>query len=281
LLGEQEEDVRLFFFVIGEMAQHIIYPLASEQYSQRVEKSIVVFDVGNVSLMKTYFDLKPIIKISNQVMNNYYPETLHTLFIVNAGFFFRGVWNMAKVMLDKATQKKINILSDNGFAKLSQLMDPEDIPEFLGGSNTQKIWDMPGIFHEKYFEHFHEGRFITDRNREALRVYYQTDTEYLVRPLQEEGLGEETQVVVPLVQERIKEAKGDGLEVKDSESAREVSRVSGSNARVFGSERVPIDSLYVFDTEVDLDDPERGGSRMVQHRASKMSQGLKPFKFED
>ena len=55
------------------------------------------------------------------------------MFIVNAPFLFSGVWAIIKPWLDKKTRDKISI-HGSGFQKeLLQLVDKENLPEFLGG----------------------------------------------------------------------------------------------------------------------------------------------------
>ena len=57
-------------------------------------------------------------------MQDYYPETLGTLFFVNAPMIFTALWKVIKGMLDPATAKKIEIFGSSGFeAKLLELVE--------------------------------------------------------------------------------------------------------------------------------------------------------------
>ena len=65
---------------------------------------------------------------------DYYPEYLGKMFIVNTPTAFKAVWSMIKPWLDKRTQRKIEVHGSNFASKLLELVDPENLPKFLGGT---------------------------------------------------------------------------------------------------------------------------------------------------
>nr|XP_048319424.1 phosphatidylinositol/phosphatidylcholine transfer protein SFH11 isoform X3 [Ziziphus jujuba var. spinosa] len=71
-----------------------------------------------------------------KIDSNYYPETLHRLFIVNAGSGFRMLWKALKAFLDARTLAKINVLGYNYLNDLLEVIDPSNLPNFLGGNCT-------------------------------------------------------------------------------------------------------------------------------------------------
>ncbi|XP_042052877.1 phosphatidylinositol/phosphatidylcholine transfer protein SFH12-like isoform X4 [Salvia splendens] len=66
----------------------------------------------------------------------YYPETLHLLFIVNAGPGFRVLWKVIKAFLDARTLAKIIVLGSDYKRSLIEAIDPSNLPSFLGGDCT-------------------------------------------------------------------------------------------------------------------------------------------------
>ena len=74
--------------------------------------------------------------IASQVGQDYYPETMGNLFIVNAPMLFSGIWKICKGFLDEVTRKKIKILGGTFLPTLLQHADEESIPSFLGGKCT-------------------------------------------------------------------------------------------------------------------------------------------------
>ena len=69
---------------------------------------------------------------------DYYPEILGHMFIVNAPMLFSGIWAFAKAFLDEKTKKKISIIGSSYKKTLLEFIDEENLPDFLGGkSDTQ------------------------------------------------------------------------------------------------------------------------------------------------
>ncbi|KAL3508309.1 hypothetical protein ACH5RR_027710 [Cinchona calisaya] len=72
-----------------------------------------------------------------KIDNSYYPETLHRMFIVNAGPGFKKVlWPAAQKFLEAKTIAKIQVLEPKSLGKLLEAIDSSQLPDFLGGSCT-------------------------------------------------------------------------------------------------------------------------------------------------
>ena len=69
-----------------------------------------------------------------KVDQDFYPKYLGKMFIVNAPTAMEATWAMIKPWLDKRTQKKIEVHGGHFSSKLLELVDSENLPEFLGGS---------------------------------------------------------------------------------------------------------------------------------------------------
>jgi len=72
-------------------------------------------------------------KIS-KLHQDYNPEGLGKLFVINAPWFFSLVWKLIRGFLHERTQKKISIISGSGTKELMQVVNPENLPASLGGS---------------------------------------------------------------------------------------------------------------------------------------------------
>lgn len=77
-----------------------------------------------------------LLKLASVVGSDYYPEIMGNLFVVNAPFFFSGVWAIVKSFLDERTRKKIEISSGSNDKKLLTMIDASNLPTFLGGTCT-------------------------------------------------------------------------------------------------------------------------------------------------
>ena len=77
---------------------------------------------------------KQFLKDITHVSQNYYPELLDKMYIINAPLLFKGIWQVIKITLDKQTRKKINIFWGGGKKELKKEADENDLVDFLGGS---------------------------------------------------------------------------------------------------------------------------------------------------
>ncbi len=67
---------------------------------------------------------------------DYYPEIMGQMFIVNAPMLFTGVWAVVKGFIDEKTRNKIKICGSKYQKELLELVDAENLPDFLGGNCT-------------------------------------------------------------------------------------------------------------------------------------------------
>lgn len=56
------------------------------------------------------------------------------MYIVNAPMLFTGVWAVVKGFLDEKTRSKIKIMGGTFKKELLELVESENLPEFLGGT---------------------------------------------------------------------------------------------------------------------------------------------------
>ncbi|XP_058080643.1 phosphatidylinositol/phosphatidylcholine transfer protein SFH3-like [Magnolia sinica] len=74
-----------------------------------------------------------------KIDSNYNPETLHQMFIVNAGTAFKMAWMSVKKFLDPNIMEKIEVLGSKFQSKLLEVIDSSQLPDFLGGSCTCSV----------------------------------------------------------------------------------------------------------------------------------------------
>lgn len=44
------------------------------------------------------------------ILNDYYPETLRSFYVMGANLFYRAAWKVATIFISKRTEDKINLL---------------------------------------------------------------------------------------------------------------------------------------------------------------------------
>jgi hypothetical protein len=74
-----------------------------------------------------------LVQIASKIGQDYYPEIMGQMFIVNAPMLFTGVWAIVKGFLDEKTRKKITIKGHTFAKEIQELIEEEDLPDFLGG----------------------------------------------------------------------------------------------------------------------------------------------------
>ena len=84
--------------------------------------------------------LKKIMKISQ----DFYPEMMGKLIIINAPFIFSAVFAVVKGWVDEKTRKKVSLLGSNYLKNLQEYIDNDNIPTYFGGTGTSDCNDGPG-----------------------------------------------------------------------------------------------------------------------------------------
>ena len=79
-------------------------------------------------------DVQDLLKKIIRTDSDNYPELSGKMFIVNAPFMFKAVWNVLQSFMDARTREKITMCGSNYRSTLLEFVNEEDLPDFLGGS---------------------------------------------------------------------------------------------------------------------------------------------------
>ena len=99
-----------------------------------VEQSLTILDLGGSSTKLMKKKVYNFIKLASGVAQDYYPEILGRMFIINTPTLFSIAWKVVKPWIDERTQKKISTEGSKYQKKLLELVAPENLPDFLGGT---------------------------------------------------------------------------------------------------------------------------------------------------
>ncbi|KAL3828903.1 hypothetical protein ACJIZ3_017705 [Penstemon smallii] len=110
------------------------FPACSIAAKRHIDSTITILDVHGLNCLSFGKVARDLVMRMQRIDGNNYPETLHHMFIVNAGSGFKYLWNWVKGFLDPRTTAKIHVLGTSYQDKLLEFIDASQLPDFLGGS---------------------------------------------------------------------------------------------------------------------------------------------------
>ncbi|RCI13109.1 hypothetical protein L249_0134 [Ophiocordyceps polyrhachis-furcata BCC 54312] len=113
-------------------------PACSRKAGNLIETCCTVMDLKGISLTKMP-QVRQYVNQVSVISQNYYPERLGKLYLINAPWGFSTVWNIIKGWLDPVTVAKINILGSGYKTDLLKQIPEENLPKAFGGT-----CDCPG-----------------------------------------------------------------------------------------------------------------------------------------
>ena len=107
-------------------------PACSRKAGHLLETCCTIMDMKGVGLTKAN-SVYSYVQRASGISQNYYPERLGKLYIVNAPWGFSTVFSIVKGFLDPVTVQKIHVLGSGYQAELLKQVPKENLPESLGG----------------------------------------------------------------------------------------------------------------------------------------------------
>ncbi|KAJ6727677.1 PHOSPHATIDYLINOSITOL/PHOSPHATIDYLCHOLINE TRANSFER PROTEIN SFH13 [Salix koriyanagi] len=111
------------------------FPACSIAAKRWISSTTTILDVQGLGIKNFTRTAATLLASMTKIDNSYYPETLHRMFVVNAGPGFKKMlWPAAQKFLDAKTIAKIQVLEPKSLPKLLEVIDSSQLPDFLGGS---------------------------------------------------------------------------------------------------------------------------------------------------
>ncbi|KAL9365946.1 hypothetical protein Peur_037145 [Populus x canadensis] len=141
---------------------------------RRICSTTTILDVQGLGIKNFTRTAATLLGGMTKIDSSYYPETLHRMFIVNAGPGFKKMlWPVAQKFLDAQTIAKIQVLEPRSLPKLLEVIESSQLPDFLGGScscsaegeclrSSKGPWNDPEILK---LVHNAEPIFVTEISR--------------------------------------------------------------------------------------------------------------------
>lgn len=108
-------------------------PACSRKAGVLLETCCSIMDLKGVGLTKVP-SVYAYVKQASAMSQNYYPERLGKLYLINAPWGFSTVFGVVKGWLDPITVEKIHVLGTGYQKELLGQVPAENLPKFLGGT---------------------------------------------------------------------------------------------------------------------------------------------------
>ena len=125
-------DIEMFMIKDFELFNFFKLPMSSKACGKYIEQGLTIMNIKNIGFSETYKSMK-YIKMSSHITQNYFPEIMGKMYIINTSTIFGTLWALVKPFIDEKTLKKIVVFKDDYIDALLQDVDPENLPKFLGG----------------------------------------------------------------------------------------------------------------------------------------------------
>ena len=113
-------------------------PACSRKSGQLLETCCTIMDLKGVGISKVS-SVYSYVKQASAMSQNYYPERLGRLYLINAPWGFSTVFSVVKGWLDPITVEKIHVLGGGYQKELLEQVPAENLPIIFGGT-----CDCPG-----------------------------------------------------------------------------------------------------------------------------------------
>lgn len=173
----QDEELMAFYIQSYDRLIHVIFPECSRVAKKRIEQTCTIMDLKDVNLFKMFTGkVKAFTNIARDIGQDYYPEILGNMYIINAGLLFSGIWQIIKLGVDAKTQAKISIISGSGKKELEKAIDMTNLPVSLGGTCTRDVREDFGPWTEA-LELSYKNKSIHHHDQTLIDEYFLSEKE--------------------------------------------------------------------------------------------------------
>jgi len=127
------ERLQKYYITRHENLINNILPKCSKIANKYVGQMCLIIDIRDFSLSQINTDLFKMIEKRSDNYEQYYPDLLGRCNIVSNSLGFKAIWTIVSAFLSENTKKRVNFYTDDYQNELCKIIEPENLPVFLGG----------------------------------------------------------------------------------------------------------------------------------------------------
>ena len=123
---------KYIIYMINELEKNI-FPKCSLYYERKIDKMFCIIDLMGLTTSLMNKEIYNFIKKQINIVSDYFPGILGSLYFINTGLIFRGIWSTCKYFYDNRTRNRIKLIGFQYKNELLSKIKEKNLPKFFGG----------------------------------------------------------------------------------------------------------------------------------------------------
>lgn len=115
---------------------HFKFPACTAAYGKNVDSTFSIVDCSGFKMSLLNKKGREFVKIASTLGQNYYPEIMWQMYVINTPMLFKAAWLVIKPFLNEKSRNRIKLLGGKYHKELFQIVDPDNLPKEVGGNCT-------------------------------------------------------------------------------------------------------------------------------------------------
>ena len=123
---------KYIIFKLNELEKKI-FPKCSLYYKRKIDKIFCIFDLMGLTTSLMNKKIFNFIQKQINIVTNYFPGILGSLYFINTGLVFRSIWTACKYLYNNKTRNRIKLIGFQYKNDLLNKIKETNLPKFFGG----------------------------------------------------------------------------------------------------------------------------------------------------
>ena len=115
---------------------HFKFPACSAAQGKNVDSTFSIVDWSGFKMSLLNKKGREFVKIASTLGQNYYPEIMWQMYVINTPILFKAAWVVIKPFLNEKSRNRIKLLGGKYQKELFKIVDPDNVPTVVGGNCT-------------------------------------------------------------------------------------------------------------------------------------------------